>query len=147
MQLKINSEYIKEETFIRIYQQILKGNIQDSQLINLVYKYFHENPDQLFKLYHQEEEPTENPYKNKTCYSCGSKGHIKRHCIIQGLTEEEEIEFVFQKPIYCNYCKKPGHWVEDCEELIKKETFVSVHRPSFEEVPDDLPYEESPYED
>jgi hypothetical protein len=146
MQLKsFNSEHIKEETFVRIYQQILKGNIQDTQLINLVYKYFHGNPDQLFKLYYQREEPTKNPYKNKNCYSCGIKGHIKRDCTIQGLAEEE-IEFVFQKPIHCSYCKGE-HLIEDCRRLQKKKVFVPVFEPVFEEIPDDLPYEEDPYED
>jgi len=90
MQLKYNSEYIKEEVFVRTYQQILKGNIKDSELINIVFNYFHGNPDQLFKLYYQEEEPVEDPYKNKSCYSCGTKGHIKKYCTIQGLAEAEE---------------------------------------------------------
>ena len=147
MQLKnFDSEYIKEETFVQIYQQILKGNIKDTQLINLVYKYFHGNPDQLFKLYYQREEPTENPYKNKNCYSCGVKGHIKRDCTIQALVEEEEIEFIFQKPIRCCYCKEE-HLVEDCRKLQKKKVFAPVHKPLLEDIPDDLPYEEDPYED
>src|SRR5688572_29875467 len=100
MQLKNHdSELIKEEIFVRIYQLVLQGEIKDSQVINSVYNYFYRNPDQLFKLYYQKEKPVENPYKYKNCYSCGQKGHIKRNCKTQGLTEEEEIEFVFQKPI------------------------------------------------
>ena len=135
---------LNPETFIHIYQQILRGDITDSHLINLVFEYFYRNPNQLFKLYYQEESTTNNPYKNKTCYSCGIKGHIKRDCKLQGLAEEE-IEFIFQKQPHCSYCKKKGHLREDCEELIKED--VPVNEVLFEEIPDDLPYEIDPYED
>src|SRR6185436_20413230 len=98
MQLRgYNSEIIKEEIFIQVYKEVLQGEIKNPEIINQVFKYFSENPDQLFQLHHQEEKSSRNPYLNKTCYSCRIKGHLKRHCNVQGLVEEEEIEFVFQK--------------------------------------------------
>ena len=98
MQLKEqNSEILKSEPFAYIYKKILEGRIKNLQLIDLVFKYFYRNPQQLFQLHYQSVEPTRNPHKNKVCYSCGNKGHIKRSCNLQGLTEEGEIEFVFQK--------------------------------------------------
>jgi hypothetical protein len=147
MQLKnFDSEHIKEETFIRIYQQILKGNIKDKQLIDLVYKYFHGNPDQLFKIYYQKEEPTKNLYRNKNCYSCGVKGHIKRDCIVQGLVEEEAIEFIFNKRPSCKNCKRKGHWKEDCPNLTKEKEFFESEEVSFDNIPCDTPYDSDSYE-
>jgi len=138
MQLKEqNSELVKSETFAYIYKKILEGRIKDLQLIDLVFKYFYGNPQQLFQLHYQSVEPTRNPHKNKVCYSCGNKGHIKRSCNLQGLTEEEEIEFVFQK-------HRPVR-----EELIKKEVLIFFKEvlSECEDIPDDIPYEEDPYED
>src|SRR5215217_3262450 len=98
MQLKEqNSEFVKSEIFSCVYKKILEGRIKDPQLINLVFKYLYGNSQQLFQLHYQSVEPPRNLHKNKVCYSCGNKGHIKRSCNLQGLTEEEEIEFVFQK--------------------------------------------------
>ena|SRR6185369_5625593 len=150
MQLKnYDSELIKEEIFIRVYQQVLKGEIKDSKTIDLVYKYFAENPNQLFKLHYQEEEkkPIINYHQNKTCYSCGIKGHIKRNCQVQGLTEEEEIEFIISKGPFCEICKKKGHWEEDCPQLIKRKEYFEPEEVSFDSIPCDLPYDLDPYED
>jgi len=136
MQLKEqNSEFVKSETFSCVYKKILEGRIKDPQLINLVFKYLYRNPQQLFQIHYQSVEPTRNPHKNKVCYSCGNKGHIKRSCNLQGLTKEEEIEFIFQKP------RSIG------EELIKKGGLIFLEEVLFEDIPDDLPYDNDPYED
>lgn len=149
MQIKNYDSEIKEEIFIRIYQQVLQGEVKDSKTINLVYNYFAENPNQLFKLYHQEEKkkPIINIHQNKTCYSCGIKGHIKINCQVQGLTEkEEEIEFVISKPPSCKNCKE-GHWEEDCPYIIKKKIHFEPEEVPLESIPSDLPYDSDPYED
>src|SRR5688572_5118364 len=135
MQLKENcSELIKEEVFEEVYKQVLEGKIKDSKIIDLIFKYFYGNK-QLFKVHHQhlEEKPVINYHKNKTCYSCRIKGHIKKYCKVQGLAEEE-IEWIFSKPSTRQ------------EEVTNKEAF---DRPEvlFEDIPDDLPYEIDPYED
>ena len=94
---------------------------------------FYGNP-QLFKLHYQPLEPIKTNCINKKCYSCGIKGHIKRDCQVQGLKEEEEIEWVFQKPS-----------IKEEEEVIK-EVFRQLEVP-FEEIPDEVPYDFNPYED
>src|SRR5688572_30538979 len=135
MQLRGNcSELIKEEVFEKVYQQVLKGENKDPKIIDLIFKYFSGN-SKLFNLHYQplEEKQTINYHQNKTCYSCGQKGHIKKYCKVQGLAEEE-IEWIFSKP------------PTKQEEVTNKEAF---DRPEvlFEDIPDDLPYEIDPYED
>ena len=74
MQLKnYDSTIIKEEVFEQTYKGVLKGEIKDPKITHLLFKYFSENPNQLFSLHHQEEEkkPIINYHQNKTCYSCG----------------------------------------------------------------------------
>jgi hypothetical protein len=150
MQLKnYDSELIKEEIFNQTYKGVLQGDIKDPKTIHLVFKYFAKNPNQLFKLHHQEEEqkPIINYHQNKICYSCGIKGHIKRNCKLQGLTGEEEIEFVFSKKPSCRNCIVKGHWEEDCPYLIKKKELFEPEEVSFNSIPCDLPYDLDPYED
>lgn len=137
MQLKNNHpEIIKEEIFDRVYNKVLKGEIKDKQLVDLLFEYFHGNPQQLFKLHHQQlkERPVINIHQNKICYSCGIKGHIRRHCKIQGLTDKEEIEWVFSKP------------ADQAEELIKEEEHC-YGEVLFEDIPSTPPYDCDPYED
>ena len=130
MQLKRNHpELIKEEIFEKVYQQVLKGENKDPRITDLVFNYFYGNP-KLFNLYYQ------NPHEHKKCYACGLKGHIKGDCKVQGLAEvEEEIEWVFSKPIR----KQP--------EVIKRKEFYRQPEVPFEDIPDDPPYEFDPYED
>lgn len=135
MQLRGNcSELIKEEVFEEVYKQVLKGENKNSKLVDLIFKYFYGNP-QLFKLHHQplEEKPTINYHQNKKCYSCGIKGHIKRNCKVQGLTEEE-IEWVFSKPTVQQ------------EEVTKKEEYF-YGEVLYEDIPSTPPYDCDPYED
>ena len=74
MQLRnYNSEIIKEEIFIQICKGVLQGDIKDSQIFDLVYKYFAKDSEQLFKLYHQKEKPARNFYKNKNAIPAGLK--------------------------------------------------------------------------
>src|SRR6185295_6357241 len=100
MQLKENSpELIKEEVFNQVYNQILKGEVKDKNLIDLIFKYFHGNTN-LFKYHYQPLEENKSIYTNKKCFACGQKGHLKRYCKLQALVEqeeEEEIEFVISQ--------------------------------------------------
>ena len=152
MQLKNNHpEVIKSEIFDQVYNKILKGEIKDKQLINSVFKYFHGN-SKLFEVHYQHIEPTNKTFIiNKKCFSCGEKGHFKRHCQVQGLIEkeeqEEEIEFIISQKPSCRNCKSKGHWEENCPNLIKEEEFYRPKEVRLEEIPNDTPYDFSLYED
>jgi hypothetical protein len=43
----------------------------------------------------------------QTCFGCGSTAHLKRNCNVN-------------RGRVCNYCKKSGHFVADCDKLKKK---------------------------
>lgn len=43
----------------------------------------------------------------QTCFGCGSTAHLKRNCNVN-------------RGGVCNYCKKPGHFIADCDKLKKK---------------------------
>jgi len=150
MQLKNNHpEVIKEELFNQVYNQVLKGEIKDKQIIDLVFNYFYGNTE-LFKYHYQLLEPTKSIYTDKKCFSCGEKGHLKRHCKLQALEEkeeEEEIEFIISQGPSCRICKSKRHYEEDCPNIIKrKEVYRSVEV-LLEDIPDDPPYDFSLYED
>jgi hypothetical protein len=47
------------------------------------------------------------------CRNCGKIGHKAAQCKLKQMREE-------RNDVFCNYCKKPGHFKSNCFKLMKK---------------------------
>jgi len=74
MQLRnYNSEIIKEEIFIQICKEDLQGDTKDSQIFDLVYKYFAKDSEQLLNYITKKKNQQEIFIKIKIAIPAGLK--------------------------------------------------------------------------